>query len=82
MQDNQSPIVPVCRQDGGVVCGLPGAQSDDALVVLKRSRQIADLQMYWTQRGGVGQYKGGPSHTVRPRIDFCVHDTSPCLRWS
>ena len=46
VQDNQGPIVTVCRQDGRVVCGLPGAQSDDALVILQRSLQIADLQMH------------------------------------
>ena len=78
-QDDQCPIVAVCLQDRGVVYGLLGAQSDDALVLLERSSQIADLQMDGTQRGGVGQLEGGGATPYGLALVPVFTTTSPCL---
>lgn len=52
---------------------VSAAQSDYALVVLERSRQVADLQIHRTELGGIGQSEGGRRHGVRARLG--VHDS-------
>jgi hypothetical protein len=59
--------------------GLLGAQPDDALVLLERSGQIADLQMDGTQRSGVGSWKAGGAPPYGRVLVPVFTTTSPCL---
>jgi hypothetical protein len=80
VQDNQGPIVIVCRQDGTVIAALLRPESEDALVVLKRSLEIADQQMYGAQRGSLWQSEVWRSHSVWSGSGCCVHDYLSYLR--